>query len=114
MVEELCRVLEDFSRIMKGYRITEYRAYATSAMREAKNSRIVLEQIRVRTGLTVQIISNSEQRLLTYKALAVADDEFDRNIRKGTAILTWGLEACRSPCLTKSSWYPQKTFPWVS
>ena len=65
MVEELCRVLEDFSRIMKGYRITEYRAYATSAMREAKNSRIVLEQIRVRTGLTVQIISNSEQRLLT-------------------------------------------------
>lgn len=91
MVEELCRVLEDFSRIMKGYRITEYRAYATSAMREAKNSRIVLEQIRVRTGLTVQIISNSEQRLLTYKALAVADDEFDRNIRKGTAILDVGF-----------------------
>ena len=91
MVEELCRVLEDFSRIMKGYRITEYRAYATSAMREAKNSRIVLEQIRVRTGLTVQIISNSEQRLLTYKALAVADDEFDQNIRKGTAILDVGF-----------------------
>lgn len=91
MVEELCQVLEDFSRIMKGYRITEYRAYATSAMREAKNSRIVLEQIRVRTGLTVQIISNSEQRLLTYKALAVADDEFDRNIRKGTAILDVGF-----------------------
>ena len=91
MVEELCQVLEDFSRIMKGYRIIEYRAYATSAMREAKNSRIVLEQIRVRTGLTVQIISNSEQRLLTYKALAVADDEFDRNIRKGTAILDVGF-----------------------
>ena len=91
MVEELCRVLEDFSRIMKGYRITEYRAYATSAMREAKNSRIVLEQIRVRTWLRVQIIRISEQRLLTYTALAVGDDEFDRNIRMGTAILDVGF-----------------------
>ena len=114
MVEELCRVLEDFSRIMKGYRITEYRAYATSAMREAKNSRIVLEQIRVRTGLTVQIISNSEQRLLTYKARLWQTMSLTGISARERPSWTWGLEACRSPCLTKSSWYPQKTFPWVS
>lgn len=50
LVEEMCQVLKSFSEIMKSYRVTDYRAYATSAMREAKNSQIVLEQIRVRTG----------------------------------------------------------------
>lgn len=90
MVEELCSVLEDFVKIMKAYRITEYRAYATSAMREARNSRIVLDQIRVRTGLIVRIISNSEQRFLSYKAISVTDDDFDKNVRKGTAIVDVG------------------------
>ena len=91
MTEELCQVLEDFTGIMKTYGATEYRAYATSALREAKNSQIVLEQIRVRTGLTVRVISNSEQRFLGYKAIAVADEEFDSNIRQGTAILDVGF-----------------------
>lgn len=91
LVEELCDVLGDFVKIMKGYRITEYLACATSAMREARNSRIVLDQIRVRTGLKVRIISNSEQRFLSYKAIAVQDDEFDKNIQKGTAIVDVGF-----------------------
>lgn len=87
LVEELCTVLGEFVDIMKGYKITDYLAYATSAMREARNNHIVLDQIRVRTGLKVQIISNSEQRFLSYKALAAADEEFDKNIKKGTAIV---------------------------
>ena len=62
LVEEMCQVLQDFVRIMKEYQVKEYRAYATSAMREARNSQIVLEQLRVRTGIDVKIISNSEQR----------------------------------------------------
>ena len=69
-VEEMCGVLADFVRIAEGYRADERRAYATSALREARNNRIVLDQIRVRTGLKVKIISNSEQRFLTYKAIA--------------------------------------------
>ena len=76
MVEELCDVLAGFAGIMKSYKVTEYRAYATSAMREARNNRIVLDQIRVRTGIQIRIISNSEQRFLGYKAIAVSDDEF--------------------------------------
>ena len=38
MVEELCDVLADFARIMKSYKVTEYRAYATSAMRDCPGS----------------------------------------------------------------------------
>lgn len=87
MVEELCQVLGDFSAVMKTYRVKDYRAYATSAMREARNSQIVIDQIRVRTGIEVRIISNSEQRFLSYKAVASRDAEFDKNIRSGTAIV---------------------------
>ena len=64
LVDEMCRVLEKFTETMKMYRVKDYRAYATTAMREAKNSRIILDQIRVRTGLEVHIISNSEQRFI--------------------------------------------------
>ena len=70
LVEEMCGVLQQFAEIMEAYKISEYRAYATSAMREARNNQIVLDQIRVRTGIEVQIISNSEQRFISYKAIA--------------------------------------------
>ena len=91
MVGEICTVLSSFVRIMKSYKVNAYRAYATSAMREAKNSQIVIDQIRVRTGIEVSIISNSELRFLSYKAIAAKDEEFDKNIQKGTAIVDVGF-----------------------
>lgn len=91
MVGEICDVLNGFVRIMKSYKVSEYRAYATSAMREARNSQIVIDQIRVRTGIKVRIISNSELRFLSYKAIASKDEEFDKNIQKGTAIVDVGF-----------------------
>ena len=86
LVDEMCQVLEEFAQVMKSYQVEDYRAYATSAMREAKNSQIILEQIRVRTGIQVQVISNSEQRFLGYKAIAMKEAEFQKIIQKGTAI----------------------------
>ena len=91
LVEEMCDVLNDFVRIMQGYQVSDYRAYATSAMREALNSQIVLEQIRVRTGIEVKVISNSEQRFISYKAIAAKDAEFQSTIQKGTAIADVGF-----------------------
>ena len=42
LVEEMCQVLEEFVQIMKSYKVKDYRAYATSAMREAHNRQIIL------------------------------------------------------------------------
>lgn len=91
LVEEMCQVLKNFMEIMKTYQITEYRAYATSAMREAKNSQIVLDQIWVRTGMNVKSINNSELRLMTYKAVASKDAAFQKIVQKGTAIIDVGF-----------------------
>ena len=91
LVEEMCRVLGEFVQIMKAYRVKDYRAYATSAIREAQNKQIILEQIRVRTGIKVRIISNSEQRFISYKAIAAKAAEFNKIIQKGTAIIDVGF-----------------------
>jgi len=87
LVEEMISVLDDFTGIMKEYKVDAYRAYATSAMREASNSQIILDQIKVRTGIDVKIISNSEQRFIGYKAIAAKDDMFNKVIKDGTAIV---------------------------
>ena len=69
-MEELCRVLREFVSIMNGYRVDEYKAYGTSAIREMKNATIVLDQIAQRTGVRIEVLSNSEQRFLDYKSIA--------------------------------------------
>ena len=90
MLEELCQVLGDFTRIMKEYQVDDYRACATSAIRETSNCLLILDKIQVRTGLVVEVLSNSEQRFLGYKSIASNEESFQKIIQKGTAIVDVG------------------------
>lgn len=89
-VDELCRYLNEYTKIMKSYRVSEYRAYGTSAIRETENTSIILDQIQQRTGIRMGVLSNSEQRFLGYKAIAFKGEAFNKFIEKGTAILDIG------------------------
>lgn len=89
-MDELCRALSEFAQIMNSYKVTGYRAYGTSAIRETKNTGIVLDQIRQRTGIKVEVLSNSEQRFLDYKAVAFRGETFHSVIEEGTAIVDIG------------------------
>ncbi len=90
LVDELCEVLTDFKNIMDTYKVDAYKAYGTSAIRETVNSVIVLEQIKLRTGINVEVLSNSEQRFLHYKAAALKGVQFENIISKGAAIVDIG------------------------
>lgn len=111
LVEEMCDVLTDFVRIMKEYRVQDYRAFATTAMREAHNSQIVLDQIRVRTGLEVRIISNSEHRFISFKAVAARDPEFQKTIQKGTAIVDVGFGSMQLSLFDKEALLSSQNLP---
>ena len=111
MVEELCQVLKEFSNIMKSYRVSAYTAYATSALREAKNNQIILDQILVRTGLEIKLISNSEQRFLSYKAIASKDHEFNTIIQKGTAIVDVGFGSMQLSLFDKDALVTTQNLP---
>lgn len=87
---ELCRVINDYVLIMEEYQVTEYRACATSALRELKNPNILIEQVYQKTGVRIEVLSNAEQRFLSYKSIASMEDEFHNMIQTGTAILDVG------------------------
>lgn len=89
-VKNLCLVLNDYKRIMKEYQVTDYRVCSTSALREAENGEVVLDKIYQNTGMKVDVLSNSEQRFLGYKAIASTEADFPKIIAKGTAVLDIG------------------------
>ena len=89
-MDDLCHTLKEFSEIMKSYKVDAYKAYATSAVRETHNFTVVLDQIRQRTGLDIEILSNSEQRFLDYKSIATKGESFRHIIEEKTAILDVG------------------------
>lgn len=90
LVDELCGVLNDFQRIMKEFGVEEYRACATSAIRETRNTLVLLDRIYLRTGVHLEILSNSEQRFLGYKSIASNEQTFQKIIEQGTAIVDVG------------------------
>lgn len=89
-MDELCRTLKEFTVIMRAYKVEAYKAYGTSAIREAENTTIVQDRIAQRTGISVDILSNSEQRFLDYKSVAAKGESFRRVIEEKTAILDIG------------------------
>lgn len=89
-LDELCRVLKEFAGIMKSYQVDDYKAYGTSAVRETQNWAIVLDQIEQKTGIHLDILSNSEQRFLDYKSVASKGEVFSRIMEERTAIVDIG------------------------
>jgi len=89
-VDEVCNTLLEFRQIMKGYKVDDVSVCGTSAIRETKNSLIIAEQIKLRTGFDLEVLSNSEQRFLHYKAVASRGERFDELISKGSAIVDIG------------------------
>ncbi len=89
-LEALCWTLKEFSGMMKSYKVDSYKMYGTSAIRETSNTTIVLDQITQRTGLEMEVLSNSEQRFLDYKSIASRGESFRRIIEEKTAIVDIG------------------------
>jgi len=89
-VDELCRMLNEFTAIMKSYKVDGYKAYGTSAIRESQNRLILLDQIETRTWIKIEVLSNSEQRFLDYKSVASRVKDFQSIIEKSTAFIDIG------------------------
>ena len=89
-VEMLVETLKSFKKTMDGYHVDAYRMVATSAIREVRTNLITQDYLEKQTGLKLTILSNSEQRFLDYKSIALDTDSFEEIIRTGTAIVDIG------------------------
>lgn len=87
LVDKICNCFEEYLRIMKSYGVDEYVCYATTAVREASNSEYIIDQINIRTGIKVTIISNEEERFLHNKAFALNNSYFDDIIEAGAVLV---------------------------
>lgn len=89
-IDELCDTLDRFKAVLKEYKVEDYDAVATSGIREVSNASVVIDRIRVRTGIKVRILSNSEERFVDYKALSIYEEERSSFINDGTAYIDLG------------------------
>ena len=59
--DKLIHAMEGYQHIMQAYNILDYRACATSAMREAKNGPELISEIRNKIGIDLEVITGKEE-----------------------------------------------------
>lgn len=60
-IQKLSRGMSAFKALMDVYEVDGYRAYATSAMREAENGLEVIQKVYYETGVTINIIDGKTE-----------------------------------------------------
>jgi exopolyphosphatase/guanosine-5'-triphosphate,3'-diphosphate pyrophosphatase len=63
----LLNTINAFSALMKVYEVDHYIACATSAMRDASNSKEIIKEVRVETGVKVEVISGDLEAEIIYE-----------------------------------------------
>jgi len=71
------KTIEAFKLIAEVYDVNDIRACATSAMREAKNGKVIQQKIKKQTGVEIEIISGDEEADLIFGTFFLLD--FDKN-----------------------------------
>lgn len=64
--EAFLRTMKAYRQLMKVFKVRDYRACATSAMRDAKNGRQVMDRVNETTGLGLKIILGDEESQIIY------------------------------------------------
>jgi exopolyphosphatase/guanosine-5'-triphosphate,3'-diphosphate pyrophosphatase len=73
---ELVKSMVAFRNLMDVYKVTDYLAFATSAMREAKNGEEVVKAIKEEANIDIEIVHGSKEASIIYASHA------DQNIDK--------------------------------
>jgi exopolyphosphatase/guanosine-5'-triphosphate,3'-diphosphate pyrophosphatase len=76
--EDFVKTIQAFKLISEIFEVKKLRAVATSAMREATNSRKVIEKIKEETGVEIEVISGDEEAELIFGTFFLLD--FDKTM----------------------------------
>lgn len=89
-MDGVARAIEGIQQAARSYGITTLRAVATSALREATNSDVLVEHIRNRLGVSLEVIDNAEEARLYVQALGVMLRRLDRDLPGRTLLVDIG------------------------
>lgn len=75
----LLKAVKAFRHMMDLYKVEDYMACATSAMREAVNGAEVIDEIREKTGIDIHIIDGETEARILYSSHMETKPEKDKN-----------------------------------
>jgi len=101
-LDEICDCLKSFDIKCKEYLVTRVFCVATSALRDARNRDVVIEQIRIRTGFRIEVLDNSMERFYQNIAVREAMPELKTLMSDGTMILDIGASSLQATVFDKS------------
>ena len=58
--------MKSYRQLMKIYNVSDYRACATSAMRDASNRKEIIKEVVRKTGINIEIIDGQEEARMIY------------------------------------------------
>ena len=60
-IEMLIQTMKAYRHLLKVYDVTEFRACATSAMRDAKNGQEIIDLVKKETGITIEVLTGDKE-----------------------------------------------------
>lgn len=63
------KAVHKFKQVCNAYEVDEIRAFGTSALRDARNTPVFMQQIYSKTGIEIQLISGEDEAELIYKGV---------------------------------------------
>ncbi len=76
-VEMLIQTMKAYRHLMKVYEVNDFRACATSAMRDAKNGKAIIKKVKEETGITIEILTgDKEASMINQTHIAEMLDKF--------------------------------------
>jgi exopolyphosphatase/guanosine-5'-triphosphate,3'-diphosphate pyrophosphatase len=76
---DLVKSMQAFRNLMDVYKVTDYMACATSAMREAKNGQEVSDQIKAKANIDLQIVHGESEAKIIYASHAELNIDKSKN-----------------------------------
>ena len=64
--KNMVRLMKSYSYLMKIYDVKDYRACATSAMRDSKNGQEIIKRVAKESGIQIEIIDGQEEAKIVY------------------------------------------------
>ncbi len=76
---DLVKTMQAFRNLMDVYKVTDYMAFATSAMREAKNGDEVVKQIKEEANIELEIVHGQTEAKIIYASHAEQNIDKSKN-----------------------------------
>ena len=65
--ERLMNTMKGFSALIKAFEVIDFKACATSAMRDASNASEIITSVKEQTGIEIEVISGSQEASLVFE-----------------------------------------------